>query len=698
MSRLRVLLVAVILALGTVLVYLPARHYGFSEYDDRDYVTQNPVVQAGLTWEGVKWAFWTTRSSNWHPVTWVSHMLDCQLFGLHAGGPHLVNLLLHILNAVLLFLLLLRMTRAFWQGALVAALFAWHPLRVESVVWVAERKDVLCAFFGLLSLHAYVQFVQRRKSQQDAAVAYGLALFLFGLGLMSKPMLVTLPFVFLLLDYWPLQRVSDFELRPGRWSGLVLEKWPFFALAAASCAVTFIVQQQGGAVVSLEWLPLPTRLENAAVACASYLVKTVCPVNLAVIYPLHKVLPAVQVLAATMTLILISWLVWRRRRSEPYWVTGWLWFLGMLLPVIGLVQVGLQSMADRYTYLPQVGLLMGVIFGAGNWAARVRLKPGVMISVAGIVLAGSLILTARQIGYWRDDETLFRHALAVTRDNPVAQNVVGCALLQDGRVEEAIARFKRCLEIDPHYAEAHINLGNYLLEKGQVDEAIAHYQKALETRPNQADVHYNLGILLLKKGQVDEAIAHYQKALEARPDYPEAHYNLGNILLQQGRVDVAIIHYQKALAIRPDFAEAHLNLATALLCEGRVAEAVAHYHKTVELKPDAAEARNSLAWVLATCPVASVRNGGEAVEQAGRANQLTGGNQPGILGTLAAAYAEAGRFGEAVATVQRALQLATLQNDSALMISLRTQMEYYKTDARFRDASLTNGLAAQTPP
>jgi tetratricopeptide (TPR) repeat protein len=698
MSRLRVVLVGVLLALATLLVYLPTGYYGFADYDDREYVTQNPMVQAGLTWSGVKWAFTTTHASNWHPLTWLSHMLDCQLFGLSAGGPHLVNVLFHTLNAVLLFLLLLRLTSAFWQSALIAALFAWHPLRVESVAWVAERKDVLSACFGLLTLMAYVHYAQRRKQGKAAAVDYGLAWLFFALGLMSKPMLVTLPFIFLLLDYWPLQRAPGGGPGLARWSRLVWEKGPFLALAAASCVVTFIAQQHGEAVAPLASYPLRFRLENAVVAYADYLLKSVWPVHLAVIYPLSENLPLVSVLTATLTLILISWLAWRRRRPEPYLLTGWLWFLGMLVPVIGLVQAGMQSMADRYTYLPQIGLFLGVTFCIGHWAAKRRLNPVVMISVAGIVLAGCLILTARQLQYWRDSETLFRHALAVTQDNPVAQNNFGTALLQEGRMDEAMAHFQKAVEIDPDYAVAHDNLGNILLQKGRVDEAIAQFQKALEAKPDYAEVHYNLGIILLQRGQVDEAIAHYQRALEAKPDFVKAHYNLGNILLRKGQVEEAITHYQKALAIQPDYADAHFNLATALLCQGRVAEAVAQYRKTVEFKPDAVAARDNLAWVLATCPDASVRNGGAAIAQAEEANRLVGGNNPKILCTLAAAYAEAGRFPEAVATAQRALQLATTQDNADLVTSLRTQLASYQTNAPFRDVSLTNGAVAEAPP
>jgi Flp pilus assembly protein TadD len=594
MSRPRI--VCVLLALITLSVYLPVRHYAFVDYDDPNYVTENPIVQAGLTWTGVKWAFTTLDASNWHPLTWLSHMLDCQLFGLNAGRHHLVNVLLHATNAVLLLLLLLRMTGAFWQSAFIAALFAWHPLHVESVAWVAERKDVLSTFFGLLTLMAYLRYAQKRgqgtghgESAKAVTISYSLALLFFALGLMAKPMLVTLPFVFLLLDYWPLQRVPDFELRISHGARLVLEKWPFFALAAASCVVTFVAQQRGEAVAPLEAYPLSSRIENAAVAYVKYLFNSVYPVNLAVIYPLPKEIPLVQVAGAIIVLATISWLIWRARRQRPYLLTGWLWFLGMLVPVVGLVQVGSQAMADRYTYLPLTGVFMVAILGMGDWAVRLRLKSTILILVAFFVLAGCLFATARQLRFWRDGETLFKRALAVTKDNPVA----------------------------------HYTLGNDLLQRGQVEEAMAQFQKALEIKPNYTEAHDNIGIAFLQKGQADQAVVHFQKALEIQPR------NSG--------------------------------------------------------------AQNNLAWVLATAPNASLRNGGKAVELAQQANQLSGGQNPAIIGTLAAAYAEAGRFPEAVTTAQKALQLVESQTNAASVVNdLQTQIKCYQAGSPFRDRSLTN--------
>jgi len=637
MSRPRI--VCALLALITLLVYLPARHHTFVNYDDPDYVTENPMVQAGLTWSGFQWAFTTLDASNWHPLTWLSHMLDCQLFGLNAGGHHLVNVLFHATNAVLLLLLLLRLTGAFWQSTFIAALFAWHPLHVESVAWVAERKDVLSTFFGLLTLMAYVRYAQgvnsdmrqvtrtssiQSRVMRHASRYYWLALLLFALALMAKPMLVTLPFVFLLLDYWPLRRVTGDGWRvtgdkksvgkrstfnssafafgygataPKRSEGgqlsTILEKWPFFALAAASCVVTFIAQKRGGAVAPLGGYPLSARIGNAAVAYVKYLFNSVYPVNLAVFYPLPKEIPLVQVAGAMMVLAVISWLIWRARRQRPYLLMGWLWYLGMLVPAVGLVQVGPQAMADRFTYLPLIGVFIGVVFGLGDLAKKLRLEPMVMILVAGIVLAGCLFATVRQLRYWRDDETLFERGLAVTKDNPVA----------------------------------HYTLGNGLLQRGQVEEAMAQFQKALEIKPDYTEAHNNLGCAFLRKGQVNEAMAQFQKALE--------------------------------------------------------------------IQPRNSEVQNNLAWMLATAPNASLRNGVKAVGLAQRANQLSGGQVPVFIGTLAAAYAEAGRFSEAVTTAQKALQLVESHTNAASVVNaLRTQIKCYQAGSPFRDSSLTNTQSA----
>jgi len=559
MSRPRI--VCILLAFITLLVYLPVRHYAFINFDDPEYVAGNPMVQAGLTWNGLQWAFTTGHASNWHPLTWLSHMLDCQLFKLNPGRHHLVNVLFHAANAVLLFLLWLRLTGALWPSAFIAALFAWHPLHVESVAWVAERKDVLSSFFGLLTLLAYSRYAQSgiekpttkspgavpAPGAQSSTLNYALALLFFALGLLSKPMLVTLPLVMLLVDYWPLGRVTG-----GRWqtasgkktagrpsthdprlSTLLAEKWPFFLLAAISCAVTFIAQKRGEAVVPLEFCPLPLRIENAAVAYVTYLVNCVYPVNLAVIYPLPKEIPLGRVAGAVAVLVTISWLVWRARQREPYWLTGWLWYLGMLVPVVGLVQVGLQSMADRYTYLPLVGVFAGTTFGVANLAKKLRLSPIILTVTAVLILAGCLWTTTRQLGYWPDSETLFKHALWVTKANPVAQRHLATALSEMGQPQEAIEHFRESLRLMPDSALAHNNLGGALARTGHPQEALAEFQEAVRLKPDYAVAYFNLGNLLAQTGHLPEAIKNFQTALQLQPDFPSARYSLTRALEMQ---------------------------------------------------------------------------------------------------------------------------------------------------------------------
>ncbi|MGA3267810.1 MAG: hypothetical protein ABSE16_13415, partial [Verrucomicrobiota bacterium] len=445
-------LIGLLLALFTLLVYLPAGHDSFLVYDDNDYVTDNQAVQDGLTWGGVKWAFTTGHAGNWHPITWLSHMLDCQLFGLNPGPQHLVNVLFHTANTVLLFVLLLRLTQALWPAALVAALFAWHPLHVESVAWIAERKDVLSTFFGLLAVLAYAQAVgaePRPAAEKTGAAAadvprfthhasrfHCLALLCFALGLMSKPMLVTLPFVLLLLDYWPLRRLNASTLQR-----LAAEKIPYFLLAAISSVVTFLVQRQSEAVISLARVSLRYRLENAPVAVGRYLLKLFWPADLAAFYPLADKISPLAVLAAIAVLAVVTVVAWRARRRAPYVLVGWLWFLGTLVPVIGLVQVGGAAMADRYSYIPSIGVFLAVAFGVRAAAQRWQIPRFAVPAAAMVILAGCLVATAHQLRFWRDSDTLFRHALAVTTNNDVAHVNLGVTLDQEGRYEEALAEY-----------------------------------------------------------------------------------------------------------------------------------------------------------------------------------------------------------------------------------------------------------------
>ncbi|MGD0745273.1 MAG: tetratricopeptide repeat protein, partial [Verrucomicrobiota bacterium] len=543
----------------------------------------------------------------------------------------------------------------------------------------------------------------------------------FALGLMCKPMLVTLPLVLLLLDYWPLGRVTRLRsvtawragnekagiqpigaaersendstpwrdgAKQRRLTQLLLEKLPLFGLAAVSCVATFFAQT--GATQSFEALSLPLRLGNALISCVAYLGQMFWPSDLAVLYPFTA--GGVEVSRVALSLAVLAGIstgVFVLRRRRPCLLTGWLWYLVMLVPVIGIIQVGFQARADRYTYLPQIGLYLLLTWAAADLCAGRRYRRAVLGGCAAIILLALICCAHVQATYWRNSESLWTHTVACAPDNWVAHNNLGLVQLQKGDVIEAISQFQKALEFKPDYALAHYNLGNALLQKGNVDEAMVQYQKALQIRPDYALAHNNLGNALLQKGNVDEAMVQYQKALQINPGFALAHYNLGNALCQKGNVDEAIPHFQKALEINPDDALAHYNLGNALLKRGSVDEAMVHYQKALQIRPDHVQTLNNLAWVLATCPQASLRNGNQAVALAQRANQLTGDGDPAVLGTLAAAYAEAGRFPEAVATAQRALQLAATQSDTARVDAIRSRLRLYQAGRPFHDAEQT---------
>ncbi len=597
----RSILVAAALVLITLLLYWPVHRYEFLNFDDTDYVTKNPIVQAGLTVKGVFWAFQTTYASNWHPLTWLSHMLDCELYGLTPGGHHLTNVFLHLANTLLLFALLRRMTGALWPSALVAALFAWHPLHVESVAWVSERKDVLSTFFGLLALLTYGFYAERPGWKR-----YTLTLLAFILSLLAKPMLVTLPFLLLLLDFWPLERSAECGVRSaesggsGRlrlWQKLVLEKAPFFGLSLISCVVAFLAQKSGGSLASMTRLPLGERAANAAVAYASYLWQTIWPLELAVFYPhpLHS--SGAKVMAALMVLLAVSVVVFLSRRA--YLVMGWLWYLGTLVPVIGLVQVGDHARADRYTYLPLVGIFIGVVWAATELAAA-RPSWRRPLQASAVCVSALLALGTRfQLSHWKASESLFQRALVVTDNNYIAHNNLGNVLDLSGRHEAARRHYEETLRIRPDFAGTHYNLANVFAREGNIDGALRHYRTAIELQPDYADAHYNLGVLLANRGQADEAIEHHRTALRSRPAFAEAHNSLGNLLFRQGKLDEAIASYRGALQARPSYLDALLNLALALKQAGKKTEALHQYAEAARLHPESPRAHSDLAVALA---------------------------------------------------------------------------------------------------
>jgi tetratricopeptide (TPR) repeat protein len=590
----RSVLIYLLLATAIAAVYAPVRHFEFTNYDDGEYVTENQHVQRGVTLANLGWAFTTNYAANWHPLTWLSHMLDCQLFGLSAGGHHLMNVLLHITNTLLLFCVLNKMTAAPWRSGFVAALFALHPLHVESVAWVAERKDVLGATFWMLTLLAYVRYVEKPRS-----IRYLLSLGLYALGLMAKPMLVTLPFALLLLDYWPLGRTRWTKPLTGRrtnapFSQLLKEKLPFLALAVVSCVVTLWAQRSGGTVASLESLPIGQRLANVALSYMRYPGKAVWPVGLAALYPLRKWPWDAVVSAGAILVVLSGFVIWRARRA-PYLAVGWLWYLGMLVPVIGVVQVGIQSIADRYTYLPLIGLFMMVAWGVPRGILQRRVAKIVAATAAAVVLIACAALSRFQIQHWENSETLFRHAINVTTGNYLAHNNLAIALARRGKLPEAARQYEQALRIKPNYAPAHNNLAILLAQTGRLGAALRHFEQALRIEPGFFEAQNNWGFALAQVGRFEEAIPHYEQALRTKPDLAEAHNNLGKALLRVDRIQEAMLHYQKALQIRPDYAEAHNGLGAALLRLGNAPAALAQFEEAVRLKPDYVEAQRNLA-------------------------------------------------------------------------------------------------------
>ena len=630
--------------------------HDFVNFDDHVYVYENPLVIRGLSTEGIAAAFTQTHARNWHPLTTLSHMLDCQLYGLNARGHHLTNLLLHTISVLLLFLLLKQMTDGLWQSAFVAALFAIHPLHVESVAWVAERKDVLSAMFFMLTLVAYARY-----TRAPSALRYLLVTVLFALGLMSKPMLVTVPFVLLLLDYWPLDRIVSHKSQVRRrLPTLITEKIPLCALSVFSCIATLFAQRQNPSAI--DQLPFLWRLENAFVSYVTYIWQMLWPARLAAFYPHpNNRISILGVTTAFALLFGVSLLVIFLRRTKPYLVTGWFWYLGMLVPVIGLVQVGEQAHADRYTYLPQIGLYIMITWTVSDLLLKsTRLRRALVAVIAATAI---LILGVRAFGqtsYWKNSETLWNHALAVTDDNDVAHNNLGFLFLRRGELDKATSEFQMALDIRSKNTQSHYGLGTALIQS-------------------------NLGNVLAQKHLYDAAVEHLREAVKLRPDYADGYFNLGSVLFQQGQIDQAITRWRKALAIRPRDAEAHRNVADALRKQGKLHEAIEEYEQTLNITPEDSVALNNLAWILATCSDDSIRDGPRAVTLAARAVQISGGRNPSFVRTLAAAQAEAGQFADAVATAETAKALANTQGKPELAGRLEEEITLYRARAAVRE-------------
>ncbi|MEW6305431.1 MAG: tetratricopeptide repeat protein [Verrucomicrobiota bacterium] len=771
------------LALITLLLYLPVREHEFLNYDDDPYVTENPQVRQGLTWANIVWAFTDMHFYMWHPLTSISHMLDVELFGLNPGAHHVMNVLLHTLSTLLVFALLFRTTKTLWPSIFVAALFAWHPLRVESVAWIAERKDVMSGLFWLLTLHAYVRYVE-----QPGPRRLWTAVGVYGLAILTKPMVVTLPCALLLLDVWPLRRLKLDNLRndlKAAWP-LVREKVPFFALSVLLAALTFYAQKSGDVVQTFDRFSFAARLSNALVSYARYLGKAIWPADLAVFYPHPGTWPLWQTLGAVMLLVAVTWLVWRYRSARPYLFTGWFWYLGTLVPVIGLVQVGGQSMADRYTYVPLIGIAVMVVWGLAELRQRMPRWSAPVLGVAVIASLACLVATRLQLRHWKNSETLFRHTLSVTGQDTVPRvnlaetlvrqnrpdeavevlraglkaepddanswNALGMAFAAKGEYEEALKAYQEAMRLDSGLHDVKNNLGNALIKLGRPAEALRIFEELAAQEKPDADLLNNWGLALSDVGRRDEAIAKYREALKLNPFSPLAHQNLGLTLMEVGQIEQAIEHHREAARLKPGFFQAHAAMGFALATLKRHAEAAEQYREALRFNPQFTEAHAGLglslgamgdlksalhhlgeaakleptnpqkhfllasaanragdvttstkhyreaarlapndanllwqvAWLLATHPSPEFRNGEEAVKLATRACELTQQRDALPLDSLAAAYAETGRFGEAAATATKALEAAR-QQQLPMAAAIEQRLRLYQEGKPWRE-------------
>ena len=686
---LKIIGICVALVALTWIVFGQTLGHQFVNFDDGAYVRRNSEVTHGITIHGIEWAFTHPVAANWHPLTILSHMLDCQIYGVVPAAHHFTNVLLHSIATILLFLIFWGMTRGLWQSAFIAAVFAVHPLHVESVAWIAERKDVLSAVFFLLTIAAYVFY-----ALWPSVLRYLLMSILFACGLMAKPMLVTLPFVLLLLDYWPLRRfdhlntagpapaIRDVQKRSGKW--LVLEKIPLFILSVAASAAAIVTQERS--INLIRQMSLASRIENSFVSLLIYLRQTVWPRNLAAFYPYPEsgvstweVILAISVFASITTAAFVL------RNDKPYILTGWLWFAGMLIPVIGIVQVGIQAHADRYNYLPQIGLSLIVAWAITEISAGWRYQR-VILTLASLIAVAALAWSARiQTWYWRDSQLLWEHAIAVTPENETEHEHLSDAYLDKGRIDDAISQAREAVQLLPDSADAHGVLGAALARTRQLDEALSHLQTALQLNPKLARAHYNLGNVFLQRGELDEAIASYEAELRLYPSLAEGHNNLASALFRKGRPNDAFEHLKTALELNPNYPEARNNFGIALSQRGEIREAIAQWNKTLQVQPDNLEAQCNLTWIFATFPDASIRNGARAVELGERAIKLSDGKNARIWRLAAAAYAEAGRFPDAIKAAQNARALAEAAGNAALVKTLESNIKLFEQNSPLRD-------------
>lgn len=688
------IVVCLIIVITSLVVYWQVRNHDFINLDDGSYILNNPHVREGLTLEGFTWAFSFPGFDYWHPLTWVSHMLDCHLYGLKPGMHHQISMILHIVNSMLLFLAFKRMTGSVWRSAFVSLLFALHPLNVESVVWLAERKNVLSSFFWLLTMLIYIYYTKRPNFYK-----YLLIFFVFGLGLMSKPMLVTLPFVLLLLDYWPLCRFklppldSGQEIRTTIKSGfqyllilrLVLEKIPLLALSVIGIFLSSLSLQRLGILISTTTVPMKLRISNAVVSYVSYVSKAIWPHNMAVFYPYPQTLPLWQVAGSGLLLGFISILVIRAVRSKPYLTVGWLWYIGTLVPAIGLVQAGLwPAVADRFAYIPFIGLFILIAWGVPDLVSRCSFKEIKLTTAAAALLAILMATSFLQVRYWRNSIVLFEHALEVTDSNHVAHHKLGEAFEAQDRADEAVRHYSEALNLKPDFLATHLNLGIILRKEGKLNGAEKHLSKVLSFKPDFAEAHNELGITLKEQSRFDAAVRHYLEALRIRPNYSHAHNNLGIALALQGDDKEAIYHFNEALRIDSSYSDAYFNLGKIFSHQGKVQEAIHYYRKALYYNPNMTPALYSLSWISATHGERKFRNGQEAVKLAERLCKITHYSDPSALDTLAAAYAETGRFDDAVLTAKKALELILQHGPKDLALGLKKRLKVYQAGLPYR--------------
>ncbi len=681
------LLICVLLTLAILAIYWPVSSFDFVNYDDPIYAAGNPHVQSGITAGSLAWGFKNIEAEFWQPLTWWSHMLDCQLYGTRAGGHHVTNLLLHIANTLVLFFALNLLTSMPWRSGFVAALFALHPLHVESVAWISERKDVLSTFFGLLTLLAYAAYRQTRspelvlKEAQAGAASgvekrrflyYGLGLLCFVLSLMSKPTFVTLPFLLLLLDYWPLNRLSlaDFGSFLKTGTAPLVEKIPFFAVTATGALSAYWIQASRHNLGGLEQYPMSLRFGNAVMSYFRYVRKMFWPIDLAVFYPYPDECPAAYVAGAGALLAIITLLAILYAKRLPYFPVGWFWYLGTLVPMIGLVQVAHHAMADRYTYVPLIGCFIVLVWGIADLALKIKVTERALALAGALCLLAIAWVGARQVAYWRNSESLFVHAIAVTENNYVAHDNLGAALDQQGRFDDALAQFQeafrieRARKVNPDLSSIRFDLGTALFRKDRYEEAKTHLRRALEIQPNLARVHHNLACVLALQGNLDEAISEYQAALQIDPQYQEARACLNAIMAQRQQAQMAMAHYNSGLEF---------------LKQQRAAEGLKEYREALKLRPDWPEVMNAIASQLATNPNSEARNGLEAVSLAEGACRLTSSTNLEMMATLAAAYAEAGRFDDASSLQERVCKLAATQGQTNCAAQGAQRLESYRS-------------------